>query len=153
MIEAESKSVLSWKFSGPHEHDTKFLPELVAAVCAPIRELYADAGYLSQNNALAARYAGATPYIRPKKNTRTAPPKPDGHDGRTAFQQMIAAEQTNREAWYARYGRRNRVESTFGAIKRRFGGRLRAATQFMRIVEATLKILVWNLTRIRYGEF
>lgn len=153
MIEAETKTILSWKFSGPHEHDTKFLPELVAAVGAPVRELYADAGYLSQRNCFAARAAGATPFIRPKKNTRTAPPKPLGPETRTAFQQMVASEQANREAWYAKYGRRNRIESTFGAIKRRFGGRLRAVNQAMRLIEASLKILVWNLTRIRYGEF
>ena len=153
MIEAESKTILAWKFSGPHEHDTKFFPELVAAVRAPIRELYADAGYLSKVNCAAARKAGATPFIRPKKTTRIAPPKPDGPDTRTPFQCMVNSEQTDRTAWYTRYGRRNRVESTFGAIKRRFGGRLRAMNQATRVVEAALKVLVWNLTRVRLGEF
>lgn len=125
----------------------------MAKVAAPIREVYADAGYLSQRNAFAARCAGATPFIRPKKNTRLAPPKPDGPDSRTAFQRMVGDEQTDRDAWYAKYGRRNRIESTFGAIKRRFGGRLRAMNHVMRVVEATLKILVWNLTRVRYAKF
>ncbi|MFO1533865.1 MAG: transposase, partial [Thermoplasmatota archaeon] len=153
LIDAATKTVLSWKFSGPHEHDTKFLPGLVKAVRAPIRELYADAGYLSNANCWAARAAGAKPYIRPKKNTRQAPPKPLGPDTRTAFHRMVGEEQTNPTQWYQHYGRRNGIEATFGAIKRRFGGRIRATNPLMRLTEAALKLLTWNLTRIRYGEF
>jgi transposase len=66
---------------------------------------------------------------------------------------MVGAEQTDPDTWYARYKRRNRVESTFAAIKRRLGGRIRAINAFMRAVEAGLKLVTWNLTRIRYGEF
>lgn len=66
---------------------------------------------------------------------------------------MVAAEQANPEAWYARYHRRNRIESTFAAIKRRWGGRLGAINRTMCAVEAQLKLLVWNLTRVKAGEF
>lgn len=146
--------MLSWRLTGPVVNDTTQLVPLLQDVAAPIRELYADAGYFSKKNCDAARLAGATPYIRPRKNAKPAPPPPaTGPDLRTAFQAMVGNCQSDPETWYGRYKRRNRIESTFGAIKRRFGGRLKAISQVMRLVEAGLKLLTWNLTRIRYGEF
>lgn len=67
----------------------------------------------------------------------------------TPFQQMVANEQRDPKAWYARYHRRSRIESTFGAIKRRWGGRLQAINRLMCAVEAQLRLLVWNLTRVK----
>lgn len=114
-----------------------------------IREIYADAGYFSNRNAWAAATAGAKPFIRGKKTTKArAPPPANGPDLRNPFERMVSAQQHD-PTWKARYGRRNRVESTFGAIKRRFGGRLRAITAATKTIEAGLKFLVWNLTRVR----
>lgn len=135
--------------TGPVVNDTTQFQALVESVGTPIREIYADAGYFSNKNAFVARSAGATPFIRSKKTTKQrAPPPKDRPDLRTPFERMVSAEQHD-PAWKGRYGRRNRVESTFGAIKRRFGGRLRATNRFMRLVEGGLKLLVWNLTRVR----
>lgn len=131
-------------------HDTTQFPALVESAGGTFREIYADRGYLSQRNAEVARSAGATPFIRPKKTTRRI----DDHlRHRTPFQDMVASEQQDPATWYARYHRRSRIESTFGAIKRRWGGHLKSINRTMCNVEAQLKLLVWNLTRVRTGEF
>ena len=131
----------------PKVADTTEFPDLIRAVRAPILEVYADAGYLSQRNAYAAWLAGATPYIRTKVDTRPAANK------NTAFNQMVRSYQTNPVAWKKTYGKRNRVESMFAAFKRRVGGTLRSLAHHMLAIEACLKIVVWNLTRCSYREF
>lgn len=120
-------------------------PKLVYAVQARITEIYADAGYLSAKNCWAAQMVGATPFIRPKRNNRKPPAKP-----LNPFQRMLSAYLENPQSWLAKYHIRSSVESTFGAIKRRLGAGLAAATLAMLRIEATLKLLAWNLTRVRY---
>lgn len=70
-----------------------------------------------------------------------------------AFQLMIDAFNEDKRGWMKRYNRRNSVESVFGAIKRRFGGAVGAAKPHTRRVEACLKVLVWNLTRLPLARF
>ena len=144
LVEAESKSVLTYSLTDPHVADTVEFPRLVYAVQARITEIYADAGYLSARNCFAAAMAGATPFIRPKRTNRR-PVKV-----LNPFQKMLVSYLKNPETWLAKYHVRSRVESTFGAIKRRLGHGLAAATVAMLRIEATLKLLVWNLTRVRY---
>lgn len=128
-------------------HDTREFANLVRQVRAPISELYADAGYLSRANCFEARVAGATPYIRTKVDTRLADPP------HTAFNDMVRSYQADPAAWLKTYGKRNRVESTFAALKRRLGGKLRSLARHALRIEACLKLLAWNLTRFRYGEY
>lgn len=120
-------------------------PRLVYAVQAKITEIYADAGYLSVTNCWAATRTGAIPFIRPKRNNRKPPAAP-----LNPFQKMLSAYLADPEAWLGKYHVRSSVESTFGAIKRRLGAGLTAFTTAMLRIEATLKLLAWNLTRVRY---
>ena len=144
LVEADSKSVLTYSLTDPHVADTVEFPKLVYAVQAKITEIYADAGYLSAKNCWAAKLVGATPFIRPKRTNRR-PAKV-----LNPFQKMLTSFLENPESWLAKYHIRSRVESTFGAIKRRLGDGLAAATMTMLRIEATLKLLAWNLTRVRY---
>jgi len=91
--------------------------------------------------------AGATPYIKPTKTTKLADPK------HTPFNDMVRAYQANPTTWLKAYGKRNRIESTFGAIKRRFGGRLKSLARMAIRIEACLKLVVWNLTRFTCSDF
>lgn len=141
LIDADSKAILTWRLTGSHVADVTEFANLLQALKAPVKEVYADAAYFSQLNCREAQIAGATPYIKPKRHARPAAHKP------TAFNDMVRAYQTDRTTWLRRYGRRNRVESTFGAIKRRLGGTLRALLDHARRIEACLKLLAWNLTR------
>jgi transposase len=131
----------------PGVADTKKLDTLLKQVRHPIREVYADAGYLSKMNCFYVRCAGATPYIKPTKQTKKADP------ARTPFNDMVRRYQAAPAAWLKRYGKRNRIESTFGAIKRRFGGRLKSLARLAIRIEACLKLVVWNLTRFTCADF
>lgn len=147
VIDADTKTILSWSLTDPKVHDTLELPALIAQVAGSIREVYADAGYLSNRNAFEIRCAGATPYIRTKIDTRPAAKKS------TAFNDMVRSYQRDPARWMKAYGRRNRVESTFAALKRRVGGTLRSLARHALAIEACLKVLAWNLTRFNYAEF
>lgn len=145
LVDAGSKTVLTWSLTDPRVHDTLELPTLLRKVGCRLREVYADAGYLSNKNAFEIRCAGATPYIRTKVDTRTAAKKS------SAFNDMVRSYQTDPQTWMRAYGKRNRVESTFGAIKRRLGGRLRSIARHALRIEACLKLVAWNLMRAGYA--
>jgi transposase len=144
LVEAESKSVLSYSLTDPNVADTVEFPKLVYAVQAKIMEIYADAGYLSAKNCWTAAIVGATPYIRPKRPNRR-PAK-----ALSPFQKMLTAYLDDPQSWLTKYHVRSGVESTFAAIKRRLGDGLAAATRLMLRIEAILHLLAWNLTRVRY---
>lgn len=147
MIELETKSILSWELTDPGVADTKKLDTLLKQVRAPILEVYADSGYLSRMNCAYVQCAGATPYIKPTRQTKTAEAK------RTPFNDMVRAYQADRNGWLQAYGKRNRIESTFAAVKRRFGGRLKSLARLAIRIEACLKLIVWNLTRFTCADF
>jgi hypothetical protein len=152
MIEAESLAFLTWEFTDPSVHDTLVLPALLERVSGTIAEVYADAGYLSSSNCLAIAARNAVPFIKPKSNTRgrPAPGARDRPAHRTSepFRDMVDAYRRDVVGWLAIYGRRNRIESAFGGLKRRFGGAVAATGHRMRRVEAAMKVVVWNLTRV-----
>lgn len=132
------------------------LPDLIHPLRGQVREVLADAGYLSSNNCFAIRMAGATPFIRPKGTSIKV-----HREGRTlkgkwrptpAFTDMMQAHATQPD-WMRLYFRRNSVESAFAAIKRRVGGTLAAVTATMLRIEAALKLVAWNLLRIGSIEY
>lgn len=133
--------------TNPEVADTKELSNLLDQVKHPIREVYADGGYLSRMNCYHVWRVGATPFIKPKRTTKKAEEK------RTPFNDMVRSYQAAPAAWLQAYGKRNRIESTFGAIKRRFGGRLKSLARLAIRVEACLKLIVWNLTRFTCSDF
>ena len=152
LINADNLAVLSWELTGASVSDTLVLPALLDAIRIPVREVYADAGYLSSNNAQTIRARGATPFIRPRRNTKGRP-KPgmkDTPSGKTseAFRDMVDSYQTKNDEWMKKYGTRNTIESCWSGIKRRFGHAVGAATNRMRLIESALKLIVWNLTRV-----
>lgn len=117
-----------------------------------MNEVYADAGYLSSNNAQAIAARGATPFIKPRSNTRGRP-KPREKDKpaeRTSepFRTMIDRYHQDKASWMRAYAKRNSIESTWSSVKRRFNSSVTALSSRMRRVEAALKLLVWNITRV-----
>lgn len=152
LIDADTQAFLSWEFTGATVADTLLLEQLLSRVPAPVGDVYADAGYLSQRNVDAIIAKGGRPFIRPRANTkgRPAPGTKDSPNRRTSenFRTMIDDYQHHETAWLARYARRNTIESAWSGLKRRFTGAVHAMTDRMRRVEAALKLVVWNVTRM-----
>lgn len=114
--------------------------------------MYADAGYISSINVQCIVGKGGTPFIRPKVNSLAHPPpgKKDNPSRRSgeAYRNMVAAFKADETGWLRRYGARNTIESAWSGLKRRFGGTVVGATALTRRVEAALKLVVWNVTRM-----
>lgn len=128
------------------------LPELLDAIGGDIDEVYADAGYLSSRNAQQIRARGAIPFIKPKKTTkgRPKPGEKDTPSHRTSepFREMVDRYQNDEAEWHEHYRFRVLIESTWSALKRRFGQFVLALSDRMRRIEAGLRIIVWNITRV-----
>lgn len=145
-------AILSWKCTSPSASDVLTLPALLRDVRVPLIEVCADPGYLSSANAHLIVSRGATPYIKPKKNTKGRP-KPGEKDlpsGRTSeeFRDMVDRYRNSPIEWHEHYRYRVLIESSWSGLKRRFGHAVSAFTDGMRRIEAGMRVIVWNLTRV-----
>src|SRR2546423_477211 len=101
-------------------NDCPQLPELVRATAQnfTLGDVSADKGYLSADNVNVIAAFGGTPFIAPKSNTT------GGVGG--LFEKMYHFYCFNREEFLRRYHQRSNVESTFSAVKRKFGDHVRS---------------------------
>lgn len=145
-------AILSWKCTSPSIHDTTVFPDLLGGIHVPLEEVNADPAYLSSKNAQLVVARGATPYIKPRKNTkgRPKPGEKDRPSGRTSeqFRDMVDRYQNEPIEWHEHYRYRVLIESAWSGLKRRFGHAVAALTDAMRRIEAGLRVIVWNLTRV-----
>jgi transposase len=121
------------------DHDSPELPDLVATTAErfTMAEVSADKAYLSSDNLAAIESAGAVPLIPLKSNSLKA--------GSPAWRRLHAHFVLREEEFLAAYRQRSNVESTFSAIKRRFGGAVRSKTFTAQTNEVLAKILCHNL--------
>ncbi|MFH0711138.1 MAG: transposase, partial [Candidatus Aenigmatarchaeota archaeon] len=120
--------------------DTKCFPELVkkTSLNFRIREVCADAGYLSRKNCSLVKRIGADPYIMPRIDTRA-------RAGRSsAWHRMIRMWEDNRELFAQHYHQRSTVESTFSAMKRKFLSFVRSKTDLAIENEILCKVVCYN---------
>jgi transposase len=119
--------------------DSPILPELLATTreAFTVEEMYADKGYLSVENIEAIFGAGGIPFIAPKSNTTGAVGG--------LFEKMFHYYQFRREEFLAHYHKRSLVESTFSAIKRKFGDGVRSKTPVAMKNEVLAKLVCHNL--------
>ena len=104
-----------------------------------VKEISADKGYLSKENYAGAEKMGVAPFILFKSNSKLTKGCPAWN---TAFRSLISKP----EDWLEHYHRRSNVESTFGAIKAKFGETLRSKNNTSRINELLCKIIAYNIT-------
>jgi transposase len=119
--------------------DSPQLPPLLATTRKSfgVKEVSADAAYLSHENVNAVNWAGATPFIFPKENTT-------GSTG-GLFAKMFHYYQFKQDEFLKHYHKRSNVESTFSMVKAKFGDSLRSKTDVSMINEALCKLLCHNL--------
>ena len=102
-----------------------------------LREVSADAAYLSYENMDVVEECGGTPFILFKATTTAA------KGG--IFEKMFHLYNLNRDAYLTHYHKRSNVESTFSMVKAKFGDHLRSKTDTAMVNEALCKILGHNI--------
>jgi transposase len=103
-----------------------------------LRRSCGDKAYSGIKNLEAIAAHGATPYVPFKANTT-------GRGGTDLWRRMWGYYQFRRDDFLTHYHKRSNAESTIGAIKARFGGRLGSKTTVGQVNEALTKVLCHNL--------
>ena len=122
-------------------HEIPYFKELVteAAQTFTIKELSADAGYLSRDNVKTVAGLGGLPFIMPKK-TVSIPTK----GLISPWAAMLRLWKKHQMLFAQHYHRRSNVESTFGALKRKFGDFCRCKKPETQESEILAKIVCFN---------
>jgi len=130
------------------DHDSPELPPLVQATDRHFRiaEVSADKAYLGHDNLAAVEAVGARPYVPFKLNSSQGEPY-------TPWRRMMGMFIFKNAEWLDAYHRRERVESTFSALKRKHGGSLRARNFTAQVNEILCKVLVFNLGMVVHAMY
>jgi transposase len=142
--------VTSVEIGGKFDHDSPFLPGLVNATAKNFKmaEVSADKGYHGRPayNAIAA--VGAHPYIPFKSDSKLDLDTSNRRtviDHTTLWSKMYHLYHFKKEEFLPRYHKRSNVESTFMAIKSKFGDAVRSRTDVAQINEVLCKVLCHNV--------
>jgi transposase len=98
-----------------------------------VKEVSADKAYLSVENAEVTYELGAEPFIMAKINTT------GGAGG--LFEKMVGYFKFRQQEFLDHYHKRSNVESTFSAVKRKFGDSVRSKTDVAMVNEVLCKLL------------
>ena len=128
-------------------NDSPEMPALIGRTdrTFTIAEVSADKAYLSHNNLAAVTWTGATPYIPFKSNSQG--------DGSAAWRRMFHLYNFKREEFLQHYHQRSNVESTFSAMKRKFGANVRSKLFTAQINEVLCKVLCYNLSVLVHSMY
>lgn len=141
MVGTVTNAIVSVEVTEGSANDSPQLPGLVKGAARrgfTLEEVSADKGYVGLRNLEAIESVGATPYIPFKSNNKGG--------GAAAWQRMWHLFSYRREEFLARYHQRSNVESTFSAVKRKFGGAVRAKLPTAQKNEVLTKCLAFNLS-------
>jgi len=125
-----------------HKHDSTEFEQLVRKTAEDFRinEVTADKAYSSRKSFDIVADVGGVAYIPFKKN---ATGKAGGHK---LWKQAFFFFQYNEEEYLRHYHKRSNVETTIGAIKRKFGETLRSKNTTAQVNELLCKIVAYNIT-------
>jgi transposase len=108
-----------------------------------MREVSLDKAYLSHDNLALVEKLGGVPYVPFKVNS--------GSTGSAAWERMWHYFSFNRDDFFMRYHKRSNVESTFSAVKRKFGDGVRSKLPDAQFNEVLLKCLCHNLSMLTHA--
>jgi transposase len=125
--------------------DNLRLPVLVerTAKTFTINEVSADKAYSDRRCLRAVQAVGGTAFIPFKVNSTGMGDHHHRFDG--LWNHMWHFYQFNREAFMQRYHKRSNAESTFSAIKAKFGGSVRSKSPIAQVNEVLCKVLCHNI--------
>ncbi|MGH9254296.1 MAG: transposase, partial [Vicinamibacterales bacterium] len=143
MVGTKTNVVTACHVSDGHTNDSPLLPDLLNATAAnfTVREVSADKGYSSHENIGTIVGFGAAPLVAFKSNAV-------GYSKSPLWNRAFHYFEMNRDEFLARYHRRSNAESTFSAMKRKFGDSLRSKTRVARVNELLLKVLCHNIVAV-----
>lgn len=137
---AKTNAIFAAEITKGTAHESPMLKGLLDKVgYVSVREFSADPGYLSRQNADYIASKGMIPYILPKKNVRSLNKGSEG-----AWGKMIHLWKEYQDLFALHYHQRSNVESTFGALKRKFGYYTRAKSEIGQTNEVLTKIVCLN---------
>jgi transposase len=133
--------------------DAPMLPALVEKTAEgfEMKEVSGDKAYLSTKNLDAIRSVNALPFIPFKSNSASLSHMGKGHS--KAWREMYGYFLYKHDVFLESYHKRSNVESTFSAIKRKFGESLRSKSDVAMVNEALCKILCHNIVVLIHEMF
>jgi transposase len=149
MVGVKTNIVTAVEIRERNSNDCPLLPPLLDMTQQSfgVSEVSADKAYASNDNFKAIEAVGATPYIAFRQGTTGS--RWAGGAFRRAFHYFCL----HRDTFTAHYHKRSNVESTFSAIKRKFGDSVRSKTDTAMVNEALCKILCHNLCVLIHEAF
>jgi transposase len=147
MIGVNTNVITAIRVTDGNGADSPELPALVASTAKRfnLAEVSADKAYLSHANLAAVEAVGAVPYVPFKLNSQG--------EGPAAWRRMWGLFMYRQPEFLAHYHARSNVESTFSAIKRKFGGSVRSKNPVAQINEVLCKALCFNLSCLVHAMF
>ena len=106
-----------------------------------VKAVSADKAYLSHDNLGLVAALGGAAYVPFKSNSSA------GEEG-SLWERLYHYYQFRREEFPKHYHQRSNVESTFSAVKRKFGEAVRAKTEVAMKNEALAKLVCHNITTV-----
>jgi transposase len=140
--------VTAVQVGGAYSNDCPYLRPLVAETAKSfnIQEVSADKGYISRDNLDAVVEVGAKPFIPFKSNHRSDWNVYKSREDRsTTWTKMFHFYSYCRDQFLHHYHKRSNVESTFMAIKAKFGDSVRSRTPVAQTNEILCKVLCHNI--------
>ncbi len=142
--------VTSVEIGGKFDHDSPFLPGLVNATAKNFKmaEVSADKGYHGRPAYNAITAVGAHPYIPFKSDSKLDLDTSNRRtviDHTTLWSKMYHLYHFKKEEFLPHYHKRSNVESTFMAIKAKFGDAVRSRLDVAQINEVLCKVLCHNV--------
>src|SRR5262249_15999278 len=140
MVGVKTNVVTAVEIHDKLAQDSPQLPALLSATAKTFKvaEVSGDKAYGSLRNYDAIESVGAMPYI-PFQTIHT-------RSGGGLWGKMFHYFHLHRDDFDRHYHKRSNVESTFSAIKRKFGDFVRSKTDTAMVNEALAKILCHNIT-------
>jgi transposase len=140
MVGTTTNIVTAVKVTDSSGADSPQLPNLTVTTkrTFTMAEVSADKAYLGHENLAAIEAVGAVPYVPFKSNSKG--------EGSAAWRKMWAVFMFKQDEFLSAYHKRSNVESTFSAIKRKFGAAVRSKRFTAQVNEILCKILCHNLS-------
>jgi len=143
MVGTKTNIITAAEVSEGNAHDSPFFAPVVERTKASgfeIRDVTADKAYLSHDNLAVVEKVGGVPYVPFKSNS--------GSTGSAAWERMFHLFSLHKDDFLAHYHQRSNSESTFSAVKRKFGGSVRSKLTDAQLNEVLLKCLCFNLSML-----